>query len=130
MFYILNSFDLTFIICIPFLFVFAKNISRYANACNLQLLHQLVLDVTVPKKICGHVVPAQVLVKKMREIVTMISIAMVILNVAKTIVLDLIFMRLLTVATNHLQVRKFESNVFFDYFHISLLILCPSLLYN
>ena len=107
-----------------------KNISRYANACNLQLLHQLVLDVMVPKKICGHVVQAQVLVKKMREIVTMISIAMVILNVAKTIVLDLIFMRLLTVATNHLQVRKFESNVFFDYFHISLLILCPSLLHN
>ena len=126
---ILNSFDLTFIIFPSFLFL-QTNISRYANACNLQLLHQLVLDVTVPKKICGHVVPAQVLVKKMREIVTMISIAMVILNVAKTIVLDLIFMRLLTVATNHLQVRKFESNVFFDYFHISLLILCPSLLYN
>ena len=66
---------------------------------------------TVPKKICGHVAPAQVLVKKMREIVTMIPIAMAILNVAKTIVLDPIFMLLLIVATNHLQVRKFKNNV-------------------
>ena len=51
-----------------------------------QYPQQLELNVMVPKKICGHVVPALILVKKMRETVTMISIAMVISNVAKIIV--------------------------------------------